>query len=558
LRVADPGERIPDLRSGNVLDFLIRGGHVIDGAGNPWYAADVGIAGGRIAAVGRLGGEPAARTIEADGLFVCPGFVDMHTHSDLQLLANPPHEAKVHQGVTLEVLGQDGLSYAPVTDEVLEQLRGQLAGWNDDPPGFDWSWRSVGEYLDRLDGDGIAVNAAYLAPHGTIRMCAMGYDDRPPTDDELAHMKRLLAEALEDGAVGLSTGLTYTPGMYADDDELVALLDVVRERGGFYAPHHRNYGRRALEAYAACIEVSRRAGVPLHFAHAHLGYAVNKGRAPELLALIDAAREDGVEVTLDTYPYLAGSTYLHAFLPSWMHVGGSGATIERLRDPELRERLRVEIEEEGSDGFHEIPMDWSIVVISGARHAENRRYIGLSVGDAASLADARPIDFFCDLLADEELGVSCVSHSGNEENVRMTMTHAAHTVGSDGILVGERPHPRSYGTFPRYFAVYVKELGILTWEQAVRKMTSLSAQRLGFPDRGLIRPGMAADVTCIDPETVRDTATYEDPRRLPEGIPYVIVNGVVVVDDGRHTGALAGRALRASRTRSSASSRISP
>jgi N-acyl-D-amino-acid deacylase len=216
------------------------------------------------------------------------------------------------------------------------------------------------------------------------------------------------------------------------------------------------------------------------------------------------------------------------------------------------------MEDEGSDGFHEIPMDWWIVVISGARLAENRRYIGLSVGDAASLADARPIDFFCDLLAAEELGVSCVSHSGNEENVRMTMTHPAHTAGSDGILVGERPHPRSYGTFPRYFAVYVKELGILTWEHAVRKMTSLSAQRLGFPDRGLLRPGMAADVTCIDPETVRDMATYEDPRRLPEGIPYVIVNGVVVVDDGRHTGALAGRTLRASRTRSSASSRISP
>ena len=189
---------------------------------------------------------------------------------------------------------------------MLEQLRGQLAGWNDDPPGFDWSWRTVGEYLDRLDADGIAVNAAYLAPHGTIRMCAMGYDDRPPTEDELAHMKRLLAEALVDGAVGLSTGLTYTPGMYADDDELVALLEVVREHGGFYAPHHRNYGRRALEAYADCVEVSRRAGVPLHFAHAHLGYPINKGRAPELLALIDAARDDGVEVTLDTYPYLAG------------------------------------------------------------------------------------------------------------------------------------------------------------------------------------------------------------------------------------------------------------
>src|SRR5262245_48171890 len=482
----------------------------------------------------------------------------MHTHSDLQLLVDPPHEAKVHQGVTLEVLGQDGLSYAPVNDDVLEQLRGQLAGWNDDPPGFDWSWRTVGEYLDRLDAQGIAVNVAYLAPHGTIRMCAMGYDQRGPTAAELAEMKRLLAESLEQGAVGMSTGLTYTPGMYADDDELVELLGVVRERGGFYAPHHRNYGRRALEGYADCIEIARRSGVPLHLAHAHLGFPLNRGRAPELLAMIDRARDDGIEVTLDTYPYLAGSTYLHAFLPSWVHVGGAAATIERLRDASLRERLRVEIEDEGSDGFHEIPMDWTTVGVSGVGLAEDGGLVGLTVADAAKQAGARTVDFVCELLARERLGVSCVVHFGNEDNVRTTMTHGSHTVGSDGILVGDRPHPRSYGTFPRYFAVYVRELGILTWEQAVRKMTSLPAQRLGFADRGLLRPGLAADVTCIDPATIRDTATYEDPRRLPEGVPYVIVNGVVVVDDGRHTGALAGRALRASRTRSSASSRIRP
>lgn len=532
-----------------MLDVVIRGGRVIDGAGNPWYTADVGIAGDRIAAIGRLGAEPAARTIDADGLLVCPGFVDMHTHSDLQLLANPGHEAKVHQGVTLEVLGQDGLSYAPVTDAVLEQLRGQLAGWNDDPPGFEWSWRTVGEYLDRLDGDGIAVNAAYLAPHGTIRMCVMGVDARAPSGEELDAMKRLLAKALADGAVGLSTGLTYTPGMYADDDELVALLEVVREHGGFYAPHHRNYGRRALEAYADCVEVARRAGVPLHLAHAHLGFDVNRGRTPELLALIDTARRDGVEVTLDTYPYLASATYLHAFLPSWMHVGGSAATIERLRDPGLRERLRAELEVEGSDGFHEIPIDWSAVVVGAARREENRRFVGLSVAAAAALAGARAIDFVCELLADEELGVSCVAHTGNEENVRTTMTHAAHTVGSDGILVGERPHPRSYGTFPRYLAVYVRELGILTWEQAIRKMTSLPAQRLGFPERGLLRPGLAADVTCVDPERVRDTATYEEPRRLPEGIPYVLVNGRFTVDDGQRTEELPGRALRSSASR---------
>jgi N-acyl-D-amino-acid deacylase len=528
-----------------VLDVLIRGGRVIDGAGNPWFSADVGLVGDRIAAVGRLADEPAARVIDADGLVVCPGFVDMHTHSDLQLLANPAHEAKVCQGVTLEVLGQDGLSYAPVTDDVLEQLRRQLAGWNDDPPGFDWSWRSVGEYLDRLD-EGIAVNAAYLVPHGTLRLCVVGADNRPPTADELAEMRRLLAEGLEQGAVGLSSGLTYTPGMYADDDELVALCEVLRDHGGFYCPHHRNYGLHALEAYADCVEIARRAGVPLHPAHAHLGYEVNKGRAPELLAIVDEARADGVDVTMDTYPYLAGATYLHAFLPSWVHEGGTTATLERLRDPELRERLRIEVEVEGCDGFHDIPMDWGIIVISGARRPDSRRWLGRSVADAAAEAEARPIDFVCDLLVEEELGVSCIAHIGNEENVRTIMTHPAHTGGSDGILIGERPHPRSYGTFPRYLAVYVRELGILTLEQAVRKLTSLPAQRVGFPDRGLLRPGLAADVVCFDPDAVRDTATYEEPRRLPEGIPYVIVNGRFAVDEGRRTDELTGQALRAS------------
>ncbi len=505
---------------------------MIDGSGRPGFPADVGIVGDRIAAVGQLAGEPARRTIGADGLFVCPGFVDMHTHSDLQLLVNPAHEAKVCQGVTLEVLGQDGLSYAPVTDEVLSQLRTQLAGWNGDPPGFDWSWRTIGEYLDRLD-EGIAVNACTLVPHGTVRMCAIGMDDRPPTEAELTRMKRLLAEGLDQGAVGLSAGLTYTPGMYADDDELVALCEVLRERGGFYCPHHRNYGMRALEAYADCIEIARRARVPLHLAHAHLGFPVNKGRAPELLALIDDARADGIDVTLDTYPYLAGATYLHAFLPSWMHVGGSEATVERLRDLELRERLRVELEEHGSDGFHGVPIDWGTIVVGGR-----------SVAEAAAEAEARPIDYVCELLVEAELGVACIAHTGNEENVRTIMTHPAHTVGSDGILVGDQPHPRSYGTFPRYFAVYVRELGILTWEEAVRKMTSLPAQRLGFADRGLLRPGAAADVVCLDPERVRDTATYEEPRRLPDGIPYVLVNGRFVVDDGRRTDELPGRALR--------------
>jgi N-acyl-D-amino-acid deacylase len=525
-----------------VLDVLVRGGRVIDGAGNPWFEADVGLRDGRIVAVGRTD-EPAARTIDASGLVVCPGFTDMHTHSDLQLLVDPAHEVKVHQGVTLDVIGQDGLTYAPVTDEALAALRVQLAAWNDDPPGFDWDWRTVGEYLDRFDR-GVAINVAMLVPHGTVRLVAMGADDRPPTDSELAAMKRLLAEGLEQGAVGLSSGLTYAPGMYATDDEIVELCSVMRGTGGFYCPHHRNYGTRSLESYADCIEIARRAGVPLHLAHCHLGFPCNKGKAPELLAMIDEARASGVDVTMDTYPYLASNTYLHSVLPGWMNAGGPEQTIARLRDPALRERLQREIEVEGTDGWHGVPADWETAVIAGVRRDGSAGLVGKSVVQAAADAGLRPIDFVCELLADEELGVSAVFHIGNEENVRAIMQHPAHTAGSDGIVVGSRPHPRAWGTFARYLGVYVRELGVLTWEQAIRKMTSLPAQRLGFPDRGLVRPGMAGDLVCLDPETVRDTATYEEPRRRPEGIPYVAVNGRLVVDDGRHTGDLPGRALR--------------
>lgn len=527
-------------------DLLLRGGTVIDGAGNVGVRADVAVAGDRIVSVGRIS-DDARRVVDVSGLVVAPGFIDMHSHSDLKVLTDPAHAPKVHQGVTLDVLGQDGLSYAPVTDEVLEQLRRQLRGWNGDPPDFDWNWRSVAEYLDRLD-EGTAVNTAYLAPHGTIRMCVLGLDERAPTDAELTRMRTLLAESLEEGAVGMSAGLTYAPAMYADDDELVALCEVVAGQGGYYCPHHRNYGVHALEAYGECIEIARRSGAPLHLAHAHLGFPVNRGKAPELLAMIDDARAEGIDVTFDTYPYLAGATYLHSVLPGWCHAGGHEETLARLSDPDLRERLRIELEETGSDGFQGVPIDdWSVVVISGVAQPHNEHLVGMSVAAAAASADQRPVDFLCELLVDEELGTSCLEHIGNEENVRTIMTHAAHTAGSDGILVGGRPHPRAWGTFPRYLAHYVRELGVLSLEEAVRKMTSLPAQRLGFFDRGLVRPGMAADLVCFDPETVRDTATYEDPRRLPEGIPYVIVNGRPVVDDGRHTGDLPGRALRAQR-----------
>ena len=525
------------------FDLLLRGGRVIDGAGNPPVHADVGVVGDRIAAVGRLAGVSATRVVDAEGLVVAPGFVDMHTHSDLQILANPSHDAKVCQGVTTEVLGQDGLSYAPTTDATLEQLRGQLRGWNDDPPDFQWDWRSVGEYLDRLDR-GVAVNAAYLVPHGTIRLQVMGNEDRPATVAELEEMQRLVAAGMEDGAVGISAGLTYVPGMYAPDEELVALCEVAASYGGYYSPHHRDYGRHAIAAYQACLDIGRAAGIPVHLTHAHLGFPINRDRAPELLSLVDDALEEGLDVTLDTYPYLAKSTYLHALLPRWVQEGGTDRALARLRDPESREVMRVEIEDTGHDAYHWVPTDWSTVVVSGVSAESNRRYIGRSIEESAHEEGRRPIDVYCDLLASDELGATCVDHVGNEENVQAIMRHRAHMGGSDGILVGDRPHPRAWGTFPRYLGHYVRELGVLSLEDAVRKFTSLPAQRLGFHDRGLVRPAMAADLVVFDPVTVSERGTYEDPRQQPTGIPYVVVNGVIAVDDGRRTDAQAGRSLR--------------
>jgi N-acyl-D-amino-acid deacylase len=525
------------------METVFRGALVADGTGDPITRQDVGIRDGRIFTVTEAGSQSGRRNIDADGLVLAPGFVDMHSHSDLQLLANPDHLAKVSQGVTTEVLGQDGLSYAPVDDAVLEALRRQLAGWNDDPPGFDWNWRSVGEYLDRLD-QGIAVNAAYLVPQGTVRMLAVGWDDRPATGAEMARMKELVATGLDEGAMGMSSGLTYTPGMYAGTSELVELCRVVGAHGGYYSPHHRSYGRGALEAFAEMIDVSRRSGCPLHLAHATMNFSVNRGKAPDLLKLLDSALDEGCDITLDTYPYLPGATYLSALLPSWATEGGPAATLARLSNMDTREEIRIEIEESGSDGAHGVPIDWDAIEINGVRNDHNAHLVGHSVAESARDAGVTPSTLYFDTLIDEQLGTSCLMHVGNEENVQAIMRHRTHTGGSDGLLVGARPHPRAWGTFPRYLAHYVRELGVLELAECVAHLTGRPARRLGLADRGLVRAGYAADLVLFDPETVTDTATFDDPRQPAAGIPYVYVNGVAAIDDGKPTGALAGHSLR--------------
>ena len=523
-------------------ELVIRDVDVVDGSGDPSYRADVVVDRGRIVSIVKEAADAgcqrpkARRELDAEGLVLSPGFIDMHAHSDLALLRDPDHSAKAAQGVTLEVLGQDGLSYAPVDDRTLKEVRRAIAGWNGHGDDIDFDWRTVGEYLDRLDR-GIAVNAAYLIPQGTVRALVVGWEDREATPEELDRMRRLVAEGMEQGAVGMSSGLTYTPGMYAEDAELTELCRVVARYGGYYCPHHRSYGAGALEAYAEMVALTREAGCSLHLAHATMNFGVNKGRAPELLALLDEALASGADLTLDTYPYTPGSTTLAALLPSWASEGGPEEVLKRLADDDTAERIRHDLEVVGADGCHGVPVDWDTIEISGVTDPALTEYVGRRLDGWTT---ARHL-----LLADR-LAPSILQHVGHEENVRQIMRHPVHTGGSDGILQGAKPHPRAYGTFPRYLGTYVRELGVLSLEECVAHLTSRPASRLRLPDRGLVKEGYRADLVLFDPETVAPGSTFENPRRLPTGIPHVLIDGEFVIEEGERTEVLAGRAVRRS------------
>lgn len=533
------------------MDLVIRDARVVDGSGAPSYRADVGVTDGRITEIRREGDGPrptGARTLDADGLALSPGFTDMHAHSDLALLRDPDHSAKAAQGVTLEVLGQDGLSYAPADDRTLAEVRRTVAGWNGDGSGVDFDWRTVGGYLDRLDrnfgGQGIAVNAAYLVPQGTVRMLAVGWEDRPATESELVRMKDLVAQGMTEGAVGMSSGLTYTPGMYASDSELTELCRVVARYDGYYCPHHRSYGAGALAAYEEMVRLTRDAGCALHLAHATMNFGVNEGKAPDLLALLDDALAAGSDISLDTYPYTPGCTTLVAMLPSWAGEGGPEAVLTRLADEAAAERIRHHLESVGSDGCHGVPIDWDTIEISGVGTPELAGYVGRTVSESARTRGEAPWVTARRLLTEDRLGTTILQHVGHEENVRRIMRHRVHTGGSDGILQGDKPHPRAYGTFPHYLGRYVRELGVLSLEECVAHLTSRPAARLRLPDRGLVREGYRADLVLFDPDTVAAGSTFDEPRALPVGIPHVLIDGRFVIEDGRRTSVLAGRAVR--------------
>ncbi|GIZ47538.1 hypothetical protein CKM354_001062700 [Cercospora kikuchii] len=502
---------------------------------------------------------------------LCPGFIDMHAHSDLSLLHTPSHEAKITQGVTTEVIGQDGISYSPVDDASMARIREQISGWNGnptDPPDFFDRWRTVGEYLDVLDRERTATNAAYLVPQGNLRILVKGWDSSPATPDEIAQMQRVLAKSLAEGAVGMSSGLTYVPGNFASDDEIAELCKVVKQYGGYYCPHTRSYGKGAFKAYADMIQIARKTGVRLHLTHATLNYAENAGRADELITMIDQAISDGVDISLDTYPYLPGSTTLASTLPSW--AASADDKLEVLNDPEKLAEIRRLALIEGTDGCHGCTLHWDILEIGGVQKQDlASAYVGKTIAQIAEEQSKDPFDKYVEILKEDNFNSTILSHSGHEGNVRKIMRHSRHTGGSDGILTSTKPHPRGWGTFPRYLGHYARDLpqgksrniyhstssevyeaaepetvfeGGL--EEAIAHVTSRPARVIGASDRGWIRKGFRADLVLFDAETIRDAATYAEPRQAAKGIRAVLVNGKFAMAEGRATGERAGKTLR--------------
>ncbi len=526
------------------FDIVIENGRIIDGTGTPWYRGDVGIVDDRITAIGVLIDAHAVRRIDASGHVVCPGFIDLHTHADLHHLAQPDASPRVMQGVTTDVIGQDGLSYAPVDGNTIEFFLNTMKSINGRPSDLDYTWRTVDDFLARFDRK-TSINVAYLLPHGAIQALAMrDISDRRPTSSEMRRMRDLVADGMRAGAVGLSTGLTYAPCSYATSEELIDLCREVARFGGVFMPHLRSYGVGAQDAMEEAVHISRESGVALHLTHHQVVFPVNEHRVQAYVDILDDARAEGLDVTCGSYPYVAGSTFIRGMFPSWTQRLSPGEFIDTLNNPVQKARVRNEMEVVGCDGAHGVPMDWSKIQVSGVKTPASECWIGHRITDAAKVTGQEAFDFVSDLLIAEEGEVACVSFFGYEEGVQAIMRHPAHLVESDAIMSGSRPHPRAWGCHARYLARYVRELGVLTWEQAIRKMTGGPAARIGLVDRGVLKVGLAADIVVFNPETIQDTATFTEPMQHPTGVKTVIVNGAIVVDDGTHTHVRAGRALR--------------
>ena len=526
------------------FDLVIRGGTVLDGTGAPAFAADVAVKGDAIAAVGEIAASQATRAVDARGLHLSPGFIDMHSHSDGSILVYPGAESRARQGITTEITGNCGSSAAPLAGVAAEDARRSYA-----EDGLEANWTDVASFFTRLERTRFAVNQAMLVGQGTLRKGIVGADDREARPEELDRMVRVLEEALEQGALGLSTGLEYTPGRYTPTAEIVALSRVVARRGGFYASHIRNEERQLLEAVDEAIRIGRLAGVRVQVSHVKASGRGNWGKQVASLALIESGRRDGVEVLGDAYAYTAYSTGLTVTFPNWALDGGRDAILKRLRGPE-RERIRREVDDYVRHGD---PGDYDLIVIASVRTEGNRRFVGKNLALVGAEWKVDPSEALLRIVDEEETSVSYVGHGMSPENVERVLRHPLVMIGSDGYAMAPtgrallaRPHPRSYGCYPRVLGYYCRERQIFSLETAVRKMTSMPADQAGLPDRGRIARGKKADLVAFDAATVRDGATFEEPQKYPEGIAHVLVNGAFVVENGAATGARPGRVLRKS------------
>ncbi|WZO96302.1 D-aminoacylase [Isosphaeraceae bacterium EP7] len=516
------------------FDLLIKGGKVIDGSGGPPFTADVGVVDTMIADVGRLDGAAASRTLDATGLYITPGFIDAHVHGDAVLLADPVHLPALKQGVTTYIIGQDGTSFAPASPATMDYMRRYSAGFNANPEGVDYTWNTVDEYLARFDRN-VAINVAYLIPNGNVRMEVMGLDPRPATDDEIKAMRRLIRQGMDSGAVGLSTGLDYIPSRYSDGRELAELCKEIVPDGGIYVTHMRAYGANSKVGMDEVYQITRDSGVASHVSHYN-------GPASLMLPLMDQGLAMDLDLTFDSYPYLAGSTILGMVaLPPWVQEGGIEATVERLGDPSIRKTLN-------SDWFSKgTPYPLETTSIAMVSNPDWRWAEGLTVVAAAEKAGLAPGDFVCEILRASSMAVGIVGFrpgERTEDDVRAILRHPAHMAGSDGIFGGGFPHPRGWGAFARFLGYHTRELGDYTWAEAVTHLATHAARRYRLTDRGLVRPGFIADLAIFDPLTIIDRSTYAAGRTLAEGMKHVVVNGTLALLDGEPTGATPGRALR--------------
>jgi N-acyl-D-amino-acid deacylase len=530
------------------FDLLIEHGEVVDGSGDPAFSADVGVRDGRITVLRRDASELTARArVDATDRVVSPGFIDLHSHSGLMIFADPLHEPKVRQGITTEVIGVDGLSYAPIADPAdLEALVEMNAGLDGAPPqARPLDWRTVEDYLERLDGLRPSLNLAVLVGNSALRIGAIGWEDEPATPARVADMRAMLRDAMAHGAIGISSGLDYPPGSYADTDELAQLTAQAARHGGFYHTHVRYpLGDRYLDPFREAIEIGRRGEGPVHITHFYHRQTFPGGPEP-MLALVDDARSDGLDVTFDTYPYEWASTRLLIMIPPWVQSGGPGATKSRLAEMGVRERIRRELAERGV--LFAGRNAWDDVRLGAFTTPDLLPWEGHTLGELVRDRGDDPVDVLCDVLLAEELRVNQVTPGPWTETLPAFVRHPVGMIGTDSTFIGDKPSPRTYGSFPRVLGQFVRDEALVGLEEAVRCMTSAPAARLGLRDRGLVRDGHVADLVVFDPARVRSTATYEEPRSFPEGIEWVIVAGEPVVAGGRHTGARPGRTLRQGR-----------